>query len=99
MLDNATVLLRRTREKSRDIFEGDQRNVEAIAESHEAGTFDRSIDIERAGQHARLIGDDAHGAAVEARESYDHIFGVVLLHFEKVSVVHDGMDHVLHVVW
>ena len=35
------------------------------------------------------------GAPVQARESDDNVVRVVLLHFEEVSVVDHGVDHVL----
>ena len=60
--------------------------------------FHRRVDVERAGEHCRLVGDDADGASVEAREADDDVFRVVLVHFEEVSVVDDWMDYVFDVV-
>ena len=40
VLDDAAVLLRDTRKKSRDVFESDERDVECIAKPDEARTFE-----------------------------------------------------------
>ncbi len=45
-----------------------------------------------------LVGDDADGAAVQAREADDDIAREVLLHFEEVAVIDDAGDDVLDVV-
>ena len=98
VLDDSAVLLLRAGQKAGDVFEGDQRNVEAVAEAHEARAFDRGVDVERAGQHRGLIGDDADGLAVEARESDDDVLRVVLVDLEEIAVVDDRVNDVLHVV-
>src|SRR5271157_255186 len=96
--DDAAELLLRAGQKSRDIFEGDQRDVEAVAEAHETRALDAGADVEHAGQKRRLVGDDAHGFPVQPGEADHDVPGVMLLHLEEVAVVHDGVDHVLNVV-
>ena len=51
-----------------------------------------------AGEEGGLVGDDADGPAVEAREADDDVLGEVLVHLEEVAVVDDGVDDVLDVV-
>jgi len=51
--------------KPGNIFEGDERDVEGVAEAHETRALHRGIDIENPGKKGRLIADDADGAAVE----------------------------------
>ena len=58
----------------------------------------RGVDVENAGEKRRLIGDDADGAAVQARKADDEIFREVLVDFEEVAVVDDGVNGVLDVV-
>ena len=45
--------------------------LKAVAEAHEAGAFDRGVDVEAAGHVGGLVGHDADGPAVEAGEA-DH---------------------------
>src|ERR1035441_4321533 len=66
--DDATVLLLRAGEEAGDVFERDQRNVEAVAEAHEARALDAGVDVEHSGKKVWLVGDDADGLAVEAGE-------------------------------
>src|SRR5208283_738176 len=85
--DDAAPLLGRPRKKARHVDEGDEGNVEAVAEAHEAGRLDRSRNVQDAGQEGRLVGHHPDAAAVEAGEADHNVFGKVLLHFEEVSVV------------
>ena len=80
------------------VLEGDQRDVERIAEADEARAFDRGVDVERAGQVRRLVGDDADGSPAEPRKADDDVLGEVLVHLEKVPIVCDRVDQVEHVV-
>ena len=98
MLDDAVPFLLRAGQKSGHILKRDERNIERVAKAHEARALHRRVDIQHARQHRGLIGDDAHGLAVEPREADDHIFREMLLHLEEIIVVGDGVDHVLDVV-
>src|SRR5262249_53853257 len=98
VLDDAAKFLLRAGKEARDIFERNQRDVEGIAESNEASTFDAGVDIENAGEDCGLIGNYADRLSVETRETYDDVFGEVLVDFEEIVVVDDGMDGVLDVV-
>lgn len=46
--DDAAVLLRRARQEARHVHEGDDGNVEGVAEAHEASTFHRGVDVQAA---------------------------------------------------
>ncbi len=98
VLDDSAEFLLSAGEKTWNIFEGDERNVEGVAETHETRALHRGIDIENAGEEGRLIANDAGGAAVEARKSDDEIFRIVFMHFEEVAIVNDGVDSIFHVV-
>jgi len=50
VLDDAAVLLGRPGQESRDVDERHQRDVEAVAEPHEARGLDRRVDVEAPGQ-------------------------------------------------
>src|SRR5690348_4778976 len=98
VFDDAAELLLRSWQKSWNIFKSYERDIEGVAETHEARAFERGIDIEYAGEKSRLIGDNANRAAVESRESHDDIFREVLVHFEKVSFIDDGVNSVFDVI-
>src|ERR1700687_5416618 len=71
VLDDAAEFLLRAGKETGDVFEGDERNVEGVAEAHEARAFYGGVDVQNAGKKRGLIGDDADGAAIEARETHD----------------------------
>ena len=71
------------------IHEGDDRDVEAVAEADEARRLVAGIDVEHPGQHARLIGDDADAVPAQAREADDDIRGEILVDLEEDAVVDD----------
>src|SRR6266436_6379090 len=98
MLDDAAEFLLCTGKEAGHVFEGDERDVEGVAEAHEARAFDGSVDIEDAGKKSGLVGNDADGAAIEARKTYDEILGEMFVDFEEVGVVNDGVNGVLDVV-
>jgi hypothetical protein len=98
VLDDAAVFLRGARQEAGHVDEGDDRDVEAVAEAHEARGLDRGLDVEAAGQHHRLVGDDADRPAVHAGEADDDVLGEVRLDFEEIALVHDLQDQFLHVV-
>jgi hypothetical protein len=59
------------RQEARHVLEGDERDVERVAEAHEARALHRGVDVERPGQVRRLVRHDADGPAAEPREA-DH---------------------------
>src|SRR6266849_2008958 len=98
VLDDAAELLGRAGQEAGHIDEGDQRNVEAVAEADEAGRLDGGVDVEAAGQEGGLVRHDAHRAAAEAREAAEDVLRERLLHLEEVAVVHHRADDLAHVV-
>ena len=80
------------------VFEGDQRNIETVAEAYEARGLHGGIDIEHAGQKRGLIGHNPHGAPIEPGEANADVWRVMLLDFEKVAVIDNRMDYVANVV-
>ena len=59
MADDPAPLLRRARQEARDVDERDERDVERVAGAHEARRLVRGVDVEHAGERARLVADDA----------------------------------------
>ena len=98
MLDDAAVFLGGAGQKAGNVFERDQRDVEAVAETYEAGPLYRGIDVERACQHSGLVGNDTDGAAMQAGKADHDVLGVVFLDFEEVAIIDHRVNHVLDVV-
>ena len=71
MLDNAAEFLLRAGEKAGDILESNQPNIEGVAKTNKARTFDRRIDVENSGEKGRLIADDADRTAIQTRKTHD----------------------------
>ena len=90
MLDDAAVLLGGAGQEARDVLEGHERDVEAVAEAHEARGLHRGVDVEAAGQVGGLVGDDADRAAAEPAEADDDVRREVGVDLEEVAVVEDG---------
>ena len=72
--------------------------VEGVAEAYEAGALARGVAVEHAGHGLGLVGDDADAHAAHVGEADDEVLGEVLMHFEELAVVDDGVDDVFHVV-
>ena len=98
MLDDAVMLLRHAGEEARHVDEGDDRDAEGVAEAHEAPGLFRRGDVEAAGQHHRLVGDDADGMPFDARKADDDVAGVARLQLEELALVGDLPDQLVHVI-
>src|SRR2546425_8704070 len=97
--DNAVVFLLLPGKESGDVYEREQWNVEAVAESNEPRTFDRRIDVERARLNLRLVSDDANGSPLETSKADDDVLGPLFVNFEPRVVVDDPPDDVPYVIW
>ena len=98
MLDDAAIFLRHAGQEAGHIHERHDRDVEGIAETHEAAGLLAGIDVEAAGQYRRLVGDDAHGMAFDARKTDQDIAGMAGLQLEEFAIVGDLLDQLVHVV-
>jgi hypothetical protein len=63
------------------------RDVEGVAEAHEPRRLLGGIDVEAAGQHHRLVGDDADSRAVEADEAAEMFLAWSFLDLEEIALV------------
>ena len=80
------------------VDEGDERDVEGVARADEARGLVRGVDVEHAGERARLVADDADRVAAEPREPRDDVLRPALAHLEELAVVDHPPDHLVHVV-
>ena len=98
MVDDAVVLLAGAGQEAGHVDEGHQRDVEGVAEAHEAGALARSVAVEHAGHGLGLVGDDTHAGAAHVGEADHEVLGKVFMHFEELAVVDDGVDDIFHIV-
>ena len=71
MADDASPLLLRPGQKARHVLERDERDIESVAETDEASSLDRGVDVEDARENRGLVGHNPHGAAFQTREADD----------------------------
>src|SRR5690348_16677629 len=64
--DDAAELLAGPRQKPWYVFEGEDRDLESVAEAYEARAFGRGIDIQAAGEMSWLVRHHAYGFACQA---------------------------------
>ena len=70
----------------------------ASQKAHEARGLAAAVDVEHACQHHRLIGDDAHRAALDAAEADDDVRRVVRLNLEEIGFVDRFADQLVHII-
>src|SRR5258708_40029363 len=99
MTNDAAALLLHSGKKSGHIDTGEERNVESVAEPDEPGRFIGGIDVEHAGQHAGLIGHNAHRASLQAAKADDDVGGKSGLNLEEVLIVDDALHDFPGVIW
>src|SRR5690606_19312086 len=95
--DDAAAFLGDAGEEAGDVNEGEQGDVEDVAEADEARGLVGGVDVEGAGLEGGLVGDDAGDDALDAAEADDHVFGEVAMDVEEVAVVHESGDDLVHV--
>ncbi len=61
------------RQEARHVDEGQDRDLEGIAEAHEARGLAAGVDVEAARQHHRLVGHHADRLALDADEAGDDV--------------------------
>ena len=74
VLDDAPVFLGGSGHEAGNVHEGDDRNVEGVAEAHETRRLDRGLDVEHSRQAPGLIGHDADRMSIHAGEANDDVF-------------------------
>ena len=97
MADDAAAFLGFAGEETAGVHEGDERDVEDIAEADEPRAFIGSVDVESSGFLHRLVGDDANDDALDAGEADDEVFGPVHLDFKEVAGVHEAFDDFVNI--
>ena len=96
--DDGVVFLSRTGQEAGNVDQGDDGNVEGVAEAHKTGAFARSVTVEHPGHLARLVGHDTYRLTVEAGKADNQVAGEIAVHFEELALVDDGTDDFIHVI-
>ena len=73
------------------VDERDERDVERVARADEPSRLHRRVDVEHAGERARLVADDADRVPAETREAADDVLREALVHLEELAVVDDAL--------
>ena len=98
MSDNTVPFLVGTRQISRDIHNGKHWDIEGITEPDKPRCLIRGVHIQTPPQNSCLVGNNSHRSSAKPAKTDDHIFGIVLMRFQKFTVVHDGSDNILHII-
>ena len=96
--NDGSVFLLGSAKEARYVHEGDNRNVEGIAEAYESGSLPGCVDVENAGDDLRLVGHDADTSAVHVCEANYDVAGVALVNLEEFPVIDNALYDIVHVV-
>ena len=69
---HSVLFLRRTHHKARGVAERNDGQVEGIAQLHKARGLIAAYGVDGTGKVGRIVGDEAHGLALDTREAGDH---------------------------
>ncbi len=98
VLDQRAVFLVGARQKPRHVDKRDDRDAEGVAEAHKARGLARGVDVEHAGEHHGLVGDETDRAPGDAPKAGDDVLGEGFLQLEEIALVHHLEDQFFDVV-
>lgn len=98
VLDDTTVLLSSAGHKARNVNQSDEWDLESIAEANEASGFDRSIDVEHAGQDLWLVGHHADRLTLNLNKASENVSREVGHDLVELVPICDRLNHNIHVV-
>ena len=98
MDDDTVVLLAGTGQEAGYVDEGDERDIESVAETDETGTLAAGVAVEHTCHGLGLVGDDTDAHATHVGEADHQVGGELLVNLEEAAVVDDGVDNLLDVV-
>ena len=98
MDDDPAVFLACAGKIAGHIDERQDRDVEGVAEAHEARALAGAVDVEDAGEVRRVVRDDTDDAAVHASEADGNVARPAGVHLHEVAIVEDRFDHEVDVV-
>ena len=96
--DDAVVLLIGAGHVSRDVNQGEKRDVEAVAEADEAGRLVGGVYLQRARHAVGLVGHDADCASVNSGEAHHDVLGELGLDLKEAVLVDEAVYDVADVI-
>ena len=96
--DDCIVLLCSAGQEAGNVHEGNDGDIEGIAEAHEACTLAAAVAVQHTGQLLGLVGNDTHALTVETGETDNQVLGIVGLNLEELAIVNDTGNNLVHVV-
>ena len=98
MQDNGIVLLGGTGQEAGNVNEGNDGDIECVAETNEACTLTAAVAVQYTCHLLGLVGNDTYTLTVEACETDDEVLGIAGLYLEELAIVHDTGNNLVHVV-
>eukprot|EP00128_Syssomonas_multiformis_P009314 Colp12_sorted_trinity150504_noHs@18518 len=92
------MLLRNARKEARHIDEGNNGNVERIAEANETCSLDGRVDVKNTTGLHRLVADNTDGAATDPSKTDHNVLSIVGHDLKEVLLVNDLANDILNVV-
>ena len=98
MTNDAGVLDAAPDHEARRVLQEHQGDPESITDLDEVRALVARVILEHASELHGLVRDDADGAPADARQARDQAATEAWLEVEALSVVDDGIDHLIHIV-
>jgi len=96
--DYAAHLLVESGQVSGNVFKGNDRDIERIADADMTACLVRSVDVKASCHKLRLVCDDTYRSSAYPCKTGNDIAGIHFLHFAEISVVNDFPDDVADIV-
>ena len=98
MTDDAVVLLRRAGQECGHINQCDERYIKAVAETDKTRYLIGCVVIEGTAHRVWLVRHNPDNLAFHTAPPHHRVGGKLLLHLEEASLIHNTVDHFLHIV-
>jgi hypothetical protein len=98
VFNDSVPLLGRSREEPGDIAEGNNGDLEGVAESNESSGFNRCVDVQTASKDLWLVRDNTDRLTLDFNKSSEDVFGVRWHNLVELVPVSHRLDSNLHIV-
>ena len=83
-----------TRQEARNVNQGNQRNIERVAETYETSCLAACVDVQYTCHKLGLVSDDTYTLTVETSEAGDDVTSVQLLRLQELAIINDSAENV-----
>ena len=98
MSNDASPFLNNAWKETRNILEGNEWDVEGIAESDKSCSLDRGVDVQTTSEDIWLVSNHADATAVKTSKSNDDVFSIIWEQLEEFPIVNNFLNNTHHVV-